>query len=237
MQVLIVEDERNVASLVRNTLEAEGFSCFVAYDGETGLQLFKERKPDLVLLDLGLPRMNGLDVCTHIRQSKVEKDPFVVMLTAKGTETDRIIGFSTGADDYIPKPFSPQELVVRLRALFRRTMRHQLPAQKVIETPNFVIDPEKREVLVQKTYEGEVELVTLSPVEFDLLSLMANRPGRVWTRVELLDTVKGFDFIGEERTIDTYIKRLRKKISPGNDRGRFIRTHIGVGYSFEDRAG
>lgn len=236
MEVLIVEDEHKIAGLVRSTLEAEGFNCTIAYDGETGLQLFREKQPDVVLLDLKLPGMDGLDVCTHIRRSKVEKDPYVVMLTGKGTEIDRIIGYSTGADDYISKPFSPRELVVRLRAMLRRTMRRQLPAQQVIETPHFVIHPEKREVLVQKTTDGDFEKVKLTPSEFDILFLMAGRPGRVWTRAELLDIVKGLEYVGEDRSVDTYIKRLRKKISPASNTDRFIRTHIGVGYSFEDSA-
>lgn len=236
MQVLIVEDERNVSSLVRSSLEAEGFSCSVAYDGEDGLRQFRELQPDVVVLDLGLPKLDGLEVCTRIRQSKsVRKDPYIIMLTAKGAEVDRIVGYSTGADDYITKPFSPQELVVRVRAVLRRLMRHQ-GEQSTIRTRHFIIDQEKREVMVQKIDEGEFERVRLTTVEFDLLALMAFRPKRVWSRTELLDAVRGSDFIGDERSIDTYIGRLRSKISPPGkeQRDRFIRTHTGIGYSFED---
>lgn len=143
------------------------------------------------------------------------------------------MGYSTGADDYITKPFSPQELVVRVRAVLRRILRHQ-GEQDTIGTQHFVIDQEKRQVMVQKTDDSDVELVRLSPVEFDLLALMASRPKRVWGRSELLDAVRGVDFFGDERTIDTYIGRLRSKISPSGQRDRFIRTHTGIGYSFED---
>ncbi|MDX2244960.1 MAG: response regulator transcription factor [Leptolyngbyaceae cyanobacterium bins.302] len=234
MNILIVEDERNVASMVRSCIESEGYTCSVAYDGETGLQLFQQHQPDVVILDLKLPGMDGLDVCTHIRQSKAQKDPFILMLTARAAEIDRIIGYSTGADDYIPKPFSPKELVVRIRSLLRRKMRHQQDQPHNIETPHFLIDTERREVLVQKSLDGEIEEVSLTTVEFDLLVLMATRQGRVWTRTELLDTVRGIDYMGDDRAIDTYIKRLRDKISPAKQRERFIKTHIGIGYSFED---
>jgi DNA-binding response OmpR family regulator len=234
MDILIVEDERNVASMVRSCIESEGYTCSIAYDGETGLQLFRQHQPDVVILDLKLPRMSGLDVCTHIRQAKVQKDPFILMLTAQTAEVDRIIGYSTGADDYIPKPFSPKELVVRLRALLRRKLRHQQAQSHNIETPHFLIDAERREVLVQKSEDGKLDEVTLTAVEFDLLVLMATRPGRVWTRTELLDTIRGIDYMGDDRAIDTYIKRLRDKISPPKERDRFIKTHIGLGYSFED---
>lgn len=234
MQVLIVEDERNVSSLVRSSLEAEGFTCAIANDGEDGLRQFRELQPDVVLLDLHLPKLDGLEVCTRIRQSKlVRKDPYIIMLTAKSAEVDRIVGYSTGADDYIAKPFSPQELIVRLRAVLRRIMRHQ-GEQSTIGTRHFVIDYEKREVMVQKFDEGEIEAVVLTTVEFDLLALMASRPKRVWSRSELFDEVRGTDFIGDERSIDTYIGRLRGKISPPDHRDRFIRTHFGIGYSFED---
>jgi DNA-binding response OmpR family regulator len=234
MQVLIVEDERNISSLVRSTLEEEGFACSIAHDGEDGLRQFQEQQPDVVLLDLRLPKMDGIEVCNRIRQSKsVRKDPYVIMLTAKGAEIDRIVGYSTGADDYIAKPFSPQELIARLRAVLRRMMRHQ-EEQRTIGTPHFVIDLEKREVMVQKTEDGEIEAVTLTTVEFDLLAQMASRPKRVWTRSELLDAVRGNDFIGDDRAIDTYIRRLRNKISPSEQRNRFIRTHFSLGYSFED---
>lgn len=156
MQVLIVEDERNLGSFVRSCLESEGFECAIAHDGEEGLRQFQYRQPDVVLLDLNLPKMDGLEVCTRIRQSKsVKKDPFVVMMTGKTSHVDRIVGYSTGADDYIAKPFDPAELIVRLRAVMRRSMRHQLE-QRMIETPHFLIDCQKREVLMQHD-NGEID--------------------------------------------------------------------------------
>jgi two-component system OmpR family response regulator len=233
MNILVIEDEHNVASMVRSCIEAEGYACSTAHDGETGLRLFREWQPDVVILDLGLPAMSGLDICTQIRHARGEKDPYIIMLTARKTEVDRIIGFSTGADDYIPKPFSPQELVVRLRAVTRRSLRHQEADAKIIQTSHLLIDPEQREVLVQKS-TGELELVTLTTVEFDILYKMANRPKRVWTRTELLDAVRGMDYDGDERSIDAYIKRLRNKISSPNERDKFIKTHINLGYSFDD---
>jgi len=233
MNILVIEDEHNVASMVRSCIEAEGYACSTAHDGETGLRLFREWQPDVVILDLGLPVMSGLDVCTQIRHARGEKDPYIIMLTARKSEVDRIIGFSTGADDYIPKPFSPQELVVRLRAVTRRSLRHQEADAKIIQTSHLLIDPEQREVLVQKA-AGELELVTLTTVEFDILYKMASRPKRVWTRTDLLDAVRGMDYVGDERSIDAYIKRLRNKISPPNERDKFIKTHINLGYSFED---
>lgn len=235
MNVLIIEDERNVSTFVRSHLELEGFQCSLAYDGAEGLRQFQAYQPDIVLLDLNLPKMDGLEVCTQIRQSKsVKKDPYILMMTGRCDEFDRIIGYSTGADDYIPKPFNPKELVVRLRAVLRRNLRHK-PEQRIIETPHFLIDQAKREVLIQQD-DSEIQHPELSPVEFDLLVQMAAQPGRVWSRTGLLDAVKGVDFIGDDRAIDTYIRRLRNKITPpGMSRERYIKTHFRVGYSFEDR--
>lgn len=234
MQALIVEDEPNVSSFVRSCLESEGFQCAIAHDGEEGLRQFQYRQPDLILLDLNLPKMGGLEVCTHIRQSKtVKKDPFIIMITGKGSEVDRIVGYATGADDYITKPFSAHELVVRIRALLRRNLRHQ-PEQRMIETPHFLIDCQKREVLVQQD-NGEIHQPILTPSAFDLLVQMASHPKRVWTWDELVESMRGEDFSGGDRAIDTYIGRLRAGITATNaPRDRFIKTHIGIGYSFED---
>jgi DNA-binding response OmpR family regulator len=164
---------------------------------------------------------------------EARKDPYVIMLTARKAEIDRIIGFSTGADDYIPKPFSPQELVVRLRAVMRRSLRHQDSSFDTIQTPHFTLDPEHREVLIQRA-NGELAQITLTTVEFDILYKMASHLRRVWTRTELLDAVRGVDYAGDERSIDAYIKRLRRKISSPDEREQFIKTHVNLGYSFED---
>ena len=233
MEILVIEDERSIASLVRLCLEREGFVCSVAYDGKSGLQLFEQREPDIVILDLNLPQMNGLDLCERIRLN-ARKDPLIMMLTAKDTEGDRILGYGAGADDYLSKPFNPSELIARVRALLRRTRRLAKPETRPLETPHLFIDLERREVLVRRSTGSDRDAVDLSPVEFDLLYKLASRPRVVFTRTQLLDTVRGEDFVGDERAIDSYIKRIRTKISPPEDRDRYIKTHRRLGYSFED---
>lgn len=233
--ILIIEDEINIAAMISTCLENEGHTCSLASDGQSGLELFKQWQPDLIILDLMLPIMDGLEVCTRIRQTTPRKDPYIMMLTAKGEEIDRIIGFSTGADDYVAKPFSPKELVVRVRALLRRNMREK-PSQ-MIQTPHLSIDPERREVHL-KTDDGDCSSIKLSSLEFDLLATLASRPGRVWSRPQLLEVVWGNNFYGNDRIIDSYIKRLRNKFRSCNheEKFAFIKTISGVGYSFEDSA-
>jgi DNA-binding response OmpR family regulator len=244
MNVLIIEDEEKVVSLLRTCIEADGHACNVAHSGEQGLLLFQQHVPDAVILDIGLPDISGLDVCTRMRQMQHLKDPVILMLTARKTEVDRIIGYASGADDYIEKPFSPQELPVRLRAVARRLHQNSAPVypvvnptavkSKLIQTTYLRIDPEKRQVMLQPTAGDKPQLVNLSSLEFELLYLLASRPGRVWLRNELLDTVRGTDFIGDERSIDSCIKRIRSKIKAAGRKGEFIRTHVSLGYSFED---
>ncbi|MDX2232406.1 MAG: response regulator transcription factor [Leptolyngbyaceae cyanobacterium bins.349] len=232
VRILIIEDEINIAALLRTCVESEGYDCHVAYDGDRGLAAFRDYEPDVIILDLMLPKMDGLEVCTRIRQSGARKDPYIMMLTAKAEEIDRIIGFSTGADDYLPKPFSPTELLVRIRALLRRTMRHQ--AVLTIETTRLHIDLERRTVMV-KMPQGDAIAVHLSSLEFDVLATLANRPKKVWTRPQLLDSVWGGDFPGDERIVDSYIKRLRQKLGQAHTiSAPLIRTVPGVGYAFED---
>ncbi|MDX2239715.1 MAG: response regulator transcription factor [Leptolyngbyaceae cyanobacterium bins.302] len=232
IKILIIEDEVNVAALLRTCVESEGYGCHVAYDGKSGLAAFREFEPDVIILDLMLPGMDGLDVCTRVRQSGARKDPYIMMLTAKAEEIDRIIGFSTGADDYLAKPFSPTELLVRIRALLRRTMRHQ--ETLVLETARLHIDLERR-IVSLKMAEGSAIAVQLSSLEFDVLATLASRPQKVWTRPQLLDHVWGGDFPGDERIVDSYIKRLRHKLGQGIASPQpFIRTVPGVGYAFED---
>lgn len=231
--ILVIEDETNIAFMIRTCLESEGHICNIAHDGQTGLDVFRQWQPDLVILDLMLPGMDGIEVCTRIRQSSILKDPYIMMVTAKGEEIDRIIGFSTGADDYIPKPFSPKELVVRVRALLRRTMREQL--SEIIETPHLTINVERREVRL-KSLAGKISLIKLSSLEFDMLITLASRPGRVWSRSQLLESVWGQNFYGDERIVDSYVKRIRNKLctDENTEKTRFIKTVTGVGYCFED---
>ena len=232
MEILIVEDEKEIAEIIRECLEAEGFTCRVCYDGNSALRLYSEHQPDLVVLDLRLPGIDGLEVCTQIRAKPVANDPYILMLTSRGEEIDRIIGLSTGADDYYIKPFSPRELVARVRALLRRRMREG-DRSKLIRTKSFSIDLEQH--CVNRHLEDDsVKQLDLSSSEFKLMALFVKHPGRVWERGQLIEKLWGDDFFGEERVIDTHIARLRKKVEPATGKPKFIQTVVGVGYKFED---
>jgi two-component system OmpR family response regulator len=234
MQILIIEDEAEIAQLIQLYLEKEGFTCRTCRDGVNALQVFQEQQPDLVILDLMIPGLDGLEVCARIRQKPGAKDPYIMMLTAKGEEIDRIIGLSTGADDYMVKPFSPKELVARVRALLRRSMR-QGGQTKVYQTASFTVDVDQR--LAQRHLStGELENLDLTTLEFELLATFLSYPGRVWNRSQLIDKLWGSDFFGDERVVDTHIARLRKKIEPDSSNPTFVKTVIGVGYKFEDAA-
>lgn len=234
MEILIVEDEAEIAQLIQLYLEKEGFSCRICRDGMTALQVFQEQKPDLVILDLMIPGLDGLEVCARIRQRPGAKDPYILMLTAKGEEIDRIIGLSTGADDYMVKPFSPRELVARVRALLRRTLRQGGQGQ-TYRTQHFLIDIEQR--TATRLLEGDrSETLDLTTLEFELLSTFMSYPGRAWNRTQLIDKLWGSNFFGDERVVDTHVARLRKKIEPDPANPTFVKTVIGVGYKFEDQA-
>lgn len=236
MEILIVEDEAEIAQLIQLYLEKEGFSCRVCRDGINALQVFQEQKPDLIILDLMLPGLDGLEVCARIRQKPGTKDPYILMLTAKGEEIDRIIGLSTGADDYMVKPFSPKELVARVRALLRRTMRQGGQSQ-IYRTQHFLVDVDQRVAQRRTPDTDQLESLDLTTLEFDLLSTFMSYPGRVWNRTQLIDKLWGDNFFGDERVVDTHIARLRKKIEPDPASPTFVKTVIGVGYKFEDSAG
>ncbi len=232
MQILIVEDEAEIADMIALYLGKEGFTCRTCRDGLTALQAYQEQQPDLIILDLMIPGLDGLEVCARIRQQPGVKDPYIMMLTAKGEEIDRIIGLSTGADDYMVKPFSPKELVARVRALLRRSMRQTTPS-KTYNTPSFTIDLDQRSA---KRHIGDQaqESLDLTTLEFELLSTFLSYPGRVWNRSQLIEKLWGSDFFGDERVVDTHIARLRKKIEPDPSNPSFVKTVIGVGYKFED---
>lgn len=232
MDILIVEDEAEIAQLIQLYLEKEGFSCRVCADGPMALQVFQEQQPDLIILDLMIPGLDGLEVCARIRQKPGSKDPYILMLTAKGEEIDRIIGLSTGADDYMVKPFSPRELVARVRALLRRTLR-QGGQSRTYQTPHFVVDVDQR-VANRCSADGPTEPLELTTLEFDLLTTFMSYPGRVWSRAQLIERLWGSDFYGDERVVDTHVARLRKKIEPDPANPTFVKTVIGVGYKFED---
>ena len=233
MEILIVEDEREIAEIIKECLEAEGFTCRVCHDGHSALRLYNQHQPDLIILDLRLPGMDGLGVCTQIRSQPATNDPYVLMLTSRGEEIDRIIGLSTGADDYCTKPFSPRELVARVRALLRRRLREGDRSQSILRTKSFTIDLEQHHIERHLDKESTTQL-DLSSSEFKLMVLFVKHLGRVWSREQLIEKLWGDDFFGEVRVIDTHIARLRKKVEPEAGKPRFIQTVVGVGYKFED---
>ena len=242
MKILIVEDDREIAEIIQECLAAEGFSCQVCHDGYAALQLFTQQQPDLVILDIRLPGIDGLEVCTQIRAQPVAKEAYILMLTSRGEEIDRIIGLSTGADDYYVKPFSPRELVARVRALLRRRLRdsgaqnrtfnRENSRSQLIKTKSFTIDLEQHRI--NRHIATELSTLELSASEFKLMVLFVKHPARVWHRGQLIERLWGDDFFGEERVIDTHIARLRKKVEPNPSKPKFIKTVVGVGYKFED---
>jgi DNA-binding response OmpR family regulator len=224
-RVLVVEDEMNIARLVRDYLERSGFAVTVAGDGGSALASARGSRPDLVVLDLGLPRMDGLDVARRLREASSVP---IVILTARGEETDRIVGLELGADDYVVKPFSPKELVARIRAVLRRTSGHDVPPNEILRAGDVEVDLRRRRVAVGG------RPVELTRTEFDLLTALAREPGRVFTRGQLLDAIHGVAFESYERAIDAHVKNVRKKIEPAPGRPRYILTVHGVGYRFAD---
>ncbi|MFP4006755.1 MAG: response regulator [Spirulinaceae cyanobacterium] len=232
MDILIVEDEPEIAQLITQTLEREGFHCAIAPDGLRALEIVPQQQPDVIILDLMLPGLDGLEVCTRIRQKTDIKDPYILMLTAKGEEIDRIVGLSTGADDYLVKPFSPREVVARIRALLRRSLRQGGQNQN-LRSPHFNLDLDQHTATRQ--LDGQApQTLDLTPLEFNLLATLVSAPNRVWSRTQLIDKLWGNDFFGDERVVDTHIKRLRKKIEPDPSAPQFVQTVVGVGYKFED---
>ncbi len=222
--ILVVDDEAKIARLVRDYLEQAGYRVVLAFDGRQALAAFRHEKPRLVVLDLMLPQVDGLDVARAIRQ---ESDTPIIMLTARVEEADKIVGLELGADDYVTKPFSPRELVARVRAVLRR-VEGQPRAAQTLSVGDLEIDPERRTVTVAG------RSVDLTPTEFDLLSLLARHPGRVFSRMELLERVQGYTYQGYERTIDAHIKNIRQKIEDDPKKPRYILTLYGLGYKFSE---
>ena len=219
--ILVVEDEPQIAGLVRDYLEHAGFAVLAAGDGASGLALARARRPEAIILDLGLPRIDGLDVIRALRR---ESSVPIVILTARGDETDRVTGLELGADDYVVKPFSPKELVARVRAVLRRVEAAAIPTER-ISAGDLELDLGRRRV----TAGGRV--VSLTPTEFELLATLAREPGRVFTRSQLLDAVHGFSLETYERAIDGHIRNLRRKLEPDDGPPRYVRTVHGVGYA------
>ena len=223
-KILVVEDELKIARLVRDYLHQAGFAVIEAGDGASALSLARSEKPDMVVLDLGLPEMDGLDVTRRLRQSSSVP---IIMLTARSEESDRIVGLELGADDYIVKPFSPKELVARIRAVLRRADA-TLGGGELIRAGSVAIDIPKMRVTV-----GDDE-VDLTATEFELLVTLARHPGRIYTRAQLLDALHGVSFESYERSVDAHIKNIRRKIEPDPKNPQFVLTVYGVGYKFTD---
>ena len=222
--VLVVEDELKISRLIRDYLESAGFAVIEATDGPSAVSMSRSHRPDMVVLDLGLPGMDGLDVTRRIRETSSVP---IIMVTARVEETDRIVGLELGADDYITKPFSPKELVARIRAVLRRADA-TLGGGELIRAGEVSLDIPKRRVIVRG------EEVALTATEFDLLLTMARHPGRIYTRAQLLDGVHGVAFDSYERSIDAHIKNIRRKIEVDPRHPEFVRTVYGVGYRFAD---
>jgi DNA-binding response OmpR family regulator len=221
--VLVVDDDRKLVELIKLYLSKDGYGVLVAYDGREALKLAQNKQPDLIVLDLMLPGIDGLEVCRILRQ---ESQVPIIMLTAKTTEQDKITGLDIGADDYLTKPFSPGELLARIRAVLRR-VKVEGEAPEKIAFGKLKIDFSRHEVLVGG------RAVNLTPTEFRLLEVMVRDPGRVFTRLQLIHAALGYDFEGFERTIDVHIKNLRKKMEPDPRNPRYIKTIFGVGYKFD----
>lgn len=227
--ILVVEDERDLAHLVRTNLEAEGHIVFQAADGLAALDLVRHVSPDLIVLDLMLPKLDGLEVCRRIRRTVITP---ILMLTAKGTELDRVLGLEMGADDYLVKPFAMRELLARVGAILRRVemmreAQQEPDAQSVIDLPGLHIDPAAHEVVAGG------QRIALTAKEFALLHLLAANPGRVFNRDYLLERLWGDDYDGLDRTVDTHVLRLRKKLGGTGTVADRIVTLWGVGYKFE----
>ncbi len=226
-KILIVEDEPAIARTVRAYLEREGYQVLTARTGQEGLEAHRRESPDLVILDWMLPGLSGLDVLRAIRAAA---DTPVIMLTARTDEPDRVIGLKIGADDYITKPFSPRELVARVEAVLRRLPRREpapVPEGEVLRYGDLAIDLGAHQVALRG------ETVPLTPTEFQILACLAAHPRRVFTRAQLLEWVQGYAYEGYERTVDTHVKNLRRKIEEDPARPRYIKTIFGVGYRFD----
>ncbi len=219
-KVLVVDDEPKIVNLVKGYLEQAGFRVVTAGDGQMALTVFRHEKPDLVILDLMLPGIDGLDVCRIMRR---ESTVPIIMLTARAEEADKLVGLELGADDYVVKPFSPREVVARTRAVLRRVEGEVAPPG-VIRVGDIAID------LTRHTVDVAGRPVALTPTEFDLLAVLARHPGRTFPRLQLLQQVQGDAYEGYERTIDAHIKNLRAKIEPDPRHPRYIVTVYGVGY-------
>jgi len=226
--ILVVDDEPRIVQLVRDYLEHGGFTVLVASDGAAALRTARTGRPDLVVLDLGLPGLDGLDVARALRR---DGEVPIIMLTARTEETDKLVGLELGADDYLTKPFSPKELVARVRAVLRRAEGLRSPTDVIRVGSDVELDAPRMEA----RFGGR--RIDLTKTEFQLLSTMARQPGRVFTRAQLLDAVRGVAIESYERAIDAHVKNIRRKIEPDPRRPHYLLTVFGVGYRFAEPVG
>jgi len=224
--ILVVDDEPKITQLVRDYLERAGYGVQIAHDGKTAFSHARTDKPDLIILDLGLPQMDGLDFTREFR--KYSEAP-IIMLTARSEESDKLVGLELGADDYVTKPFSPKELVARVRVVLRRAANAASSAGEVIHIADLTLDIPRLRVTA-----SDRQLEQMTPTEFELLAALARQPGRVFTRSQLLEAVHGVAFESYERAIDAHVKNIRRKIEPKPANPRYILTVFGVGYKFAD---
>lgn len=220
--ILIIEDEPELVKVLRAYLQQAGYHVISAFRGDTGLSSWEHKRPDLVILDLNLPGMDGLDVAREIRR---RGETPIIMLTARAEETDELLGLELGADDYITKPFSPRLVLARVRALLRRATSVDT-TPKVVRIADLELDLEAHQLTRTDI------IIELTPTEFNLLAVMASQPGRAFTRMQLLENTQGTSFEGYERTIDAHIKNLRAKLEPNPKKPRYIETVFGIGYRF-----
>lgn len=226
-KILVVDDEPFIVELVKFNLESAGYEVITASDGHEALKLIEKEHPDLIILDIMLPGIDGMEICRALRFKRETRDIPVILLTAKTGEIDKVLGLEMGADDYITKPFSPRELVARVRAVLRRTDK-KARSEELIKAGPVVIDVDRHEVFV----DGKKKDFT--PKEFELLKLLASNPGKVFSREYLLENVWGYDYLGDTRTVDVHIRHLRQKIEKNSEDPRYIKTVRGVGYKFDE---
>ena len=222
--ILVVDDEPKIVKQARDYLEKGGFRVFAASDGKTALAVARHERPDLIVLDLNLPEMDGLDVCRALRR---ESDVPIIMLTARVEEADRLIGLELGADDYVTKPFSPRELVARVRAVLRR-VRGGVHQPGLIRAGDLEID------LIGHRVTRADEPIRLTRTEFNLLAVLAQHPGQTFSRAQLLDRLHGVAYDGYDRSVDAHVKNLRRKLEPDLSEPRYVLTVYGIGYRFSD---
>jgi len=224
--ILIIEDEEKIVKIIQAYLEREGYRVLTALDGKEGMKKAINEEPDLIILDLMLPEISGWDICRNLRR---DSSVPIIMLTAHGEDTDKIVGLELGADDYVTKPFNPKELVSRVRAVLRR-VHNKVGAPAIITADDLSINVAKHIVS-----RGN-NIIELTPIEFELLELMARNPGRVYNRMQILDRVQGNTYDGYDRTVDSHIKNLRKKIEADPEHPHYIITVHGIGYKFRENS-